>query len=307
MFWVRFKRVMRAGWINFRRNGLVSYAAILVTTITLSVVTALFLFQAVLNTTIASLQNKVDIAVYFSVDAPEDAILKLKDTLEKLPEVALVEYSSADEQVIDFRTRHADDYLTLQALDELGDNPFGGTIRIRAKDSTQYESIANVLEGDNQIAKSNADIIERINYSQNKLVINRLNSLIDTARRAGLALTVILSIISIIIMYTTVRLTIYIAREEIGIMRLVGASGAYVRAPFLVEGMLYGALAWVLSFIIFLVGTYVLASRTELAFGINLYSYYMAHFFQIGGLVLLIGLFLGVVSSLLAVRRYLNV
>ena len=307
MFWVRFKRVVRAGWLNFRRNGLISYAAILVTTITLSVITALFLFQAALNTTIASLQNKVDIAVYFTIDAPEDSILKLKSTLEKLPEVAEVEYSSADEQVVEFRTRHADDYLTLQALDELGDNPFGGTIRIRAKESTQYESIAQVLEGDNQIARSNADIIERINYSQNKLVIERLNNLISTARRVGLALSVILSVISIIIMYTTIRLTMYIAREEIGIMRLVGASGAYVRAPFLVEGMLYGALAWLLSFIIFMLTTYFLADRLENILGFNLYSYYTNNFFQIGGSVLLIGLFLGIVSSMLAVRRYLNV
>lgn len=307
MFWVRFKRVVRAGWNNFRRNGLVSYAAILVTTITLSVATALFLFQAALNFTIASLQDKVDIAVYFTVDASEDDILVLKGTLEKLPEVANVDYSSADEEVLDFRERHADDYLTLQALDELGDNPFGGTIRIKAKDSMQYESIAKVLEGDSQLARDNSSIIERINYSQNKLVIDRLNSLIENARRIGLIVTAILSIISIIIMYTTVRLTIYIAREEIGIMRLVGASGAYVRAPFVVEGILYGTFAWLLSVLIFLPTMYLIGPRAETLLGVNLYSYYIGHFFTIGGLVLAIGLFLGIISSLLAVRRYLNV
>ncbi len=307
MFWITLHRVIKSGWMNFRRNGLVSYAAILVTTITLSVVTGLFIFQAVLNAAILEVQNKVDIAVYFTVDAPEEQILNLQEALQKLPEVASVEYSSADEQVLAFRDRHADDYLTLQALDELGDNPFGGNLRIMARDSTQYESIARVLEGDSQIARDNATVIERINYSQNKVVIDRLNTLIDNAERTGLFVSVILAVISIVIMYTTIRLTIYMAREEIGIMRLVGASSSYVRAPFLVEGILYGLFAWILTQILFLTTTYLLGTRLVGILGINLFEYYTSHLFIIGGSVLLIGVFLGTVSSLLAVRRYLNV
>lgn len=307
MFWIKLQRVMKSGWMNFRRNGLVSYAAILVTTITLSVVTAIFVFQAILNTTIVEVQNKVDIAIYFSVDAPEEQILQLQSDLSVLPEVASVDYSSADEQVLAFRDRHTDDYLTLQALDELGDNPFGGNLRIMAKDSTQYESIARVLEGDSDIARSYSTIIERINYSQNKVVIDRLNSLINNAERTGLIVSIILAVISIVIMYTTIRLTIYMAREEISIMRLVGASGAYVRAPFVVEGMLYGAFAWVLTQLLFLSATYFLGTRLVGILGINLFSYYTSHMVTVGGSVLLVGIILGIVSSLLAVRRYLNV
>ncbi len=307
MFWITLQRVIKSGWKNFRRNGLVSYAAILVTTITLSVVTALFLFQAVLSAAIVEVQNKVDIAIYFTVSAPEEQILDLQEELQKLPEVASVEYSSADEQVMAFRDRHADDYLTLQALDELGDNPFGGNLRVMARDSTQYEAIARVLEGDSQIARDNATIIERINYSQNKVVIDRLNTLIDNAKRSGLVISTILALISIVIMYTTIRLTIYMAREEIGIMRLVGASSAYVRAPFVVEGILYGAFAWILTQIMFLLLTYFLGMRLVGILGINVFEYYTGHLFTIGGSVLLVGVFLGIVSSLLAVRRYLNV
>lgn len=307
MFWITLQRVIKSGWMNFRRNGLVSYAAILVTTITLSVVTALFLFQAVLSAAIIEVQNKVDIAVYFSVSAPEEQILELQEELQKLPEVASVEYSSADEQVLAFRDRHVDDYLTLQALDELGDNPFGGNLRIMARDSTQYEAIARVLEGDSQIARDNATIIERINYSQNKVVIDRLNTLINNAEQSGLVVSIVLALISIIIMYTTIRLTIYMAREEIGIMRLVGASSAYVRAPFVVEGVLYGIFAWILTQILFLTSTYFLGTRLIGVLGINVFDYYTSNILVIGGSVLLIGIFLGIVSSLLAVRRYLNV
>lgn len=307
MFWVNLKRVVRAGWINFRRNGLVSYAAILVTTITLSVVTALFLFNATLRTTIAGLQNQVDVTVYFTIDAQEENILILKDTLEGMPEVALVKYISADEEVLAFRDRHTDDYLTLQALEELGDNPFGGSLRIKAHDSNQYEGIVNVLEGDSQIARDNARIIDRINFAQNKVVINRLNSLIDNSRDIGLMITIVLSVISVIIMFTTVRLTIYIVKEEIGVMRLVGASGSYIRLPFIIEGMFYGFFAWILTFVLFFPLTYLLGNKATDILGINLYTYYLNHFFSIGGTVLLIGLFLGSASSLLAVRKYLNV
>ncbi len=307
MFWVNFKRVIKAGWTNFRRNGLVSYAAILVTTITLAVVTALFLLNATLKTTIAGLQNQVDVAVFFTIDAEEDRILALKETLEGLPEVASVDYTSADEEVLAFQERHANDYLTLQALEELGDNPFGGNLRIKAHDSTQYESIVNVLEGDSSIARENAKIIDRINFAQNKVVIDRLNSLISNTRDIGLIATIILSLASIIIMYTTVRLTIYIVREEIGIMRLVGASGTYIRTPFIVEGILYGFFAWILTFLTFLPLTYLLGRHATDVLGINLYSYYLNHFFSIGGVVLIVGVFLGAASSLLAVRKYLNV
>ncbi len=307
MFWVRLQRVLRSGWINFRRNSLVSYAAILVTTITLSVATGIFLFRAVLENGITQLQQRVDIAVYFSVDAPEESILSLESELEKLPEVASVTYNSADDQVVQFRERHQDDYLTIQALEELGDNPFGGSLQIKAKDSTQYESIARVLEGDNDIARANAQIIERINYSQNKVVIDRLNNLIKNAQDIGFAVTLVLALISIIIVFTTVRLTIYMAKEEIGIMRLVGASPAYVRAPFIVAGLLYGFFAFVIVTAIFLPLSYLLGTHLSSAIGMNLYTYYTHHFFSIGGSVLLIGLFLGGISSYLAVRRYLNV
>ncbi len=307
MFWIRLKRVIKSGWTNFRRNSVVSYAAILVTTITLTVVMALFMFQAVLDAGIASIQSKVDIAVYFTPTAPEDQIMSLQTTLQQLPEVASVQYISADQEIAAFRDRNSDDYLTLEALDELGSNPFGGLLQINAKDPSQYDAIAQVLEGDNAVAQANSQIIERINYSQNEQVINRLNTLIFDARRIGLVLTLVLSIVSIVIMYTTVRLTIYMARDEIGIMRLVGASGGYVRGPFLVQGMLYGVFAWILTNVIFLPLTYLARVKLTTVIGLDLYGYYLSHFLSVNALVLLIGIILGVISSFLAVRRYLNV
>ena len=307
MFWITFKRVLKAGWVNFKRNSVVSSAAVLVTTITLFMVMGLFVFHASLNAAITTLQSRVDIAVYFTVDAPEEQILSLQTTLQKLPEVGSVTYQSADDQVQAFRNRHSDDYLTLEALDELGDNPFGGSLLIKAKDSSQYEAIAQVLEGDTQVARDNAQIIDRINYAQNKEVIDRLNTLIDSARTYGLGIIIILALVSIIIMFTTVRLTIYMSREEVGVMKLVGASNWFIRMPFVVEGMLYGFFAWLLTLALFLVGSYFVGPHMSTVIGLNIYSYIVSHIISVGLLVLGIGLVLGIVSSLLAVRRYLKV
>jgi len=306
MFWINVKRVIKGGWTNFKRNGLVSSAAVLVTTITLATVMGLFMFRAVLTNAITTLEHKVDIAVFFSVTAPEDQILQLKSILEQLPEVGSVEYLSADDEVLAFRTRHQDDYLTIQALDELGDNPFGGSIRIQAKDSSQYEAIKEVLEGDTQVAREYAPIIERTNYTQNKAVIDRLSHLVDMTRKYGFGSILLLSIVSMIVMYTTIRLTIYMSREEISVMRLVGASDRFVRAPFIVEGMLYGIFAWVVTTLIFLIGTYIVGSHLEGILGFNLFSYMTSHLFFLSGSVLLIGLFLGTISSMIAIRRYLK-
>lgn len=307
MFWTTIQRAIRAGWMSFKRNGVVSSAAVLATTITLCVITGLFLFHAVLGTTLATLEQKVDVAVYFTVTAPEDKILKLKATLEKLPDVKSVAYTTSDDQVKQFRTRNAGDYLTIQALDELNQNPFGGFILIKANDTTHYENIVAVLEGDSKNAAQYSDIIERVNYSQNKEIIDRINNISTSANNLGIAIILVFTSISILIMFTTIRLAIYLWRDEIGIMRLVGASTGYARAPFLVTGMLYGFVSWLLMLGIIIPTTYFLGLRATSLIGINLFSYFMGNFFSLAFLVLIIGLLLGTVSSALAIRKYLKV
>ena len=307
MFWTTIQRAIRAGWMSFKRNGVVSSAAVLATTITLTVITGLFLFHAVLGTTLATLEQKVDVSVYFSVSAPEDKILKLKATLEKLPDVKSVTYTTSDDQVKQFRTRNAGDYLTIQALDELNQNPFGGYILIKANDTTHYDSIVSVLEGDSKTASQYSDIIDRVNYSQNKEIIDRINHISTSANNLGIAIILVFTSISILIMFTTIRLAIYLWRDEIGIMRLVGASTGYARAPFLVTGMLYGFVSWLLMLAIIMPTTYFLGLRATSLIGINLFSYFMGNFFTLAFLVLIIGLLLGTLSSALAIRKYLKV
>lgn len=299
------KRIIRAGLISFKRGGIVSVASILVMTITLSVITALIFLQAVLHFSLSEIENKVDVTVYFHVGTSEDMILSLKESVDKLPEVASSVYISADEALSRFRERHKDDYLTLQALDELDENPLRASLNIKARGVSQYAGIANFLEEDGALSSSASSIIDKVNYFQNRVVIDRLNNLIDGARSLGFLLTLLLAAISIIIVFNTIRLAIYTVRDEIRVMRLVGASKGYIRGPFMVEGILYGLIAAIITMIIFYPITLWLGSKMTSFLGINLYAYYISNFFQIFVILLITGIIVGAFSSFLAIRKYL--
>jgi cell division transport system permease protein len=306
MTWLDTKRIIRSGATNFRRNGLVSFASILVVTITLSVIAGILLIQAVLTSSLAQIENKVDVTIYYTTNAPEDQILTMQKSIKQFPEVSEVTYVSAADALAAFRTRHGDDYLTLQALDELNQNPLGASLTIKAKDTTQYESIVKLLEGDGAIATDNAPIIDKIDYNQNKTVIDRLTAIIAGARRLGIILTIVLVLISILITFNTIRLTIYFTREEISIMRLVGADNRYIRGPFMIEGILYGLVSTLITTLLFLGFTYWFGRAMTDFLGLNLFTYYLHNFFQIFIIILVSGVVLGSISSYLAIRRYLR-
>jgi len=301
-----FKRIIKAGFLNFKRSGVVSWAAVLVVTITLSVILFLIFLQTVLYSSLDQIEDKVDVTIYFTVNAPEDKIMLLKSSLEKMPEVANVSYTSADEAIALFRKRHENDYPTIQALEEIGDNPLGGYLNVKAKEVSQYESIANFMKSDNALVLGSASIIDKVNYYQNKLVIDRLNTIIKGAQRLGFLVTLLLVIISIIITFNTIRLTIFISKEEIGIMRLVGASKMHVRGPFMVEGVIYGVVATLITVVLFFPAMLWFGYNMTDFLGINMYDYYILNFIQIFAILLLSGIILGIISSFLAIRKYLN-
>ena len=300
------KRIIKAGFINFKRGGLVSFAAVMVVTITLSVITTIILLQAILYFSLNAIRDKVDVTIYFTVGAPEEKIISLKESLLKLPEVKNVSYVSAAEALELFRDRHKNDYSTIAALDEIGNNPLGAYLNVRAKEISQYESIANYLKGDLPLSLGTTSIIDKVNYHQNKIVIDRLNNIISGAQRLGFLITLILIIISVIITFNTIRLTIFISKEEIGVMRLVGASKMRVRGPFMVEGAIYGIVATIITLILFLPATIYLGHNMTDFLGLNIYDYYISNLFQISIIILLSGVFLGMISSFFAIRKYLN-
>lgn len=306
--WRDFKRVSRYGLIGFFRNGFVSLAAILIMTITLFVGAALLIGGAALQATLVGLTQKVDVNVYFLTTAPEEKIIDLKKSIEALPETALVEYTSRDAAIQRFRERHKNDQLTLQALDELGENPLGASLAIRARETSQYETIAKFLDASPSTQGVGEErIIERVNFSQNKAAIDRLSNIIDTARTLGLAVAIFLSIASILIAFNTIRLAIYTSRDEIGVMKIVGADHWYVRGPFMIEGVLYGMTAGVLVLLVLYPLSLYLAESSLAFFGnFDTFTYFTSHFHLLFLATVGVGVLLGAISSFLAVHRYLR-
>jgi cell division transport system permease protein len=306
MTFLDLKRIFRSGSTNFRRNGIVSIASSLVMTITLSVIAGLILFSAVLHASIETIQNKVDVVVYFTTDATEDKVFTVKSSLEKLPEVSRITYITADEALARFREKYKNDYLTIQALDELSKNPLGARLEVKAKEPSQYESIVKLLEGDSALLGEVGTAIDKVNYYQNKDVIDSLNRIADGARTLGIALTTVLILITIAITFNTVRLTMHFAREEIGVMRLVGASNRYIRGPFMVEGIIYGLIGTLITLVLYLPVTYYIGKNMSEFLGINLWNYYLDNILQIGTITLVSGVLLGAISAGIAIRKYLR-
>jgi len=302
MLLIKIRRVIKVGFINFWRNGWLSLATILVMVITLFVFGSLILGRVLLNATLAQLQDKVDITVYFKTDAKEEEVIAIKDKLAKLNEVQDIIYISADKALSDFKDRHLNNALIVQSLDELAENPLGASLNIKAKDPAQYESISRFLEA------SAISSIDKINYRQNKVVIDRLSGILKAARTAGFGTTLVLSLIAILVAFNTIRLAIFTSKDEITVMRLVGASSRYIRGPFVVEGVMHGVFAAFITMIIFYPLLLWLGPLAEQFFGgPNLFAYYVSNFFQLFGILILVGAFLGSLSSLIATRRYLKV
>ena len=304
--WVNTKRVARYGFIGFVRNGFVSLAAVLIMTITLFVLAGFIISGAALNSTLKQLTEKVDVTVYFSTDASEDEVLEVQRLLEADPSVASVSYISREEALATFRERHKGDQLTLQAVDELGENPLGAALEVRAKETSQYESIAESLTSQQEALGADSPI-DKINFYQNKTAIDRLTNIIETSQRLGLAIALVLGAASVLIAFNTIRLAIYTARDEIGVMNLVGAGRWYVRGPFIIAGILYGLVSGVVVLLLLYPITLWVGPGSERFFGsFNVFSYFIGSFPLLFLAVMGSGVALGALSSYLAVRRYLH-
>jgi len=308
MIFIKLKRVIKAGFVNFWRNGWVSLTAIMVVTITLFSIGSLLFAKAALESMLEHVQNKVDITVYFKTGSGENEVLAIKDSLAQLDEVKGVEYISADQALEEFKERHKDNATLMQSLEEVDGNPLGAALNIKAKEISQYGSVAKFLESKSDSSAGASSIIDKVNYFQNKKVIDRLSKILDSAKSLGLVASFILIVVSVLVTFNTIRLTIYSSREEIEVMRLVGASNRFASGPFVVEGVMYGLFSAIITALIFYpLASWIDPQVSNLFSGVSLFKYYIENFGQIFLILLAVGVFLCSVSSFIAVRRYLKV
>jgi len=305
--WTAFKRIVRAGFVGFWRNAFVSLAAIFVMAVSLFVIGSTMMVDTLLAVSLENIQNKVDINVYFVTTAEQTDIDFLQTSLESLPDVEEVIFTSREDALAAFSELHKNDETIMQGLEELGDNPLGASLSIRAQDTSQYEGIASFLGEQQAIEDPQQPLIDEVNFGKNQEAINKLTAIIGAVESATFVIMLVLVVASILITFNTVRLTVYTTREEISVMRLVGASNMFIRGPFMLQGIMYGVAAGVLALLILYPLVLWIGPETEQFFQFNLFNYFVSNFGYLFAVLIGTGVVMGVVSSSLAVSRYLRV
>ncbi|MFH1423824.1 MAG: permease-like cell division protein FtsX [Candidatus Nealsonbacteria bacterium] len=298
-----FKRIVKSGWLGFRRNSGLSLATVFIMVMAISLVTALFLLQKTSDYLVVTLSEKVDMAVYFSEEPSTEQIDTIQKELAGLPEVKNLEYISKEEALAKFVDRHEGEQVIMDSLEEVGGNPLLASLNIKAFEATQYAAISSFLN-----SASFNDLISKVDYNEKRPAIDKMFSLTSTVSNTGIALSIVLAVVAVLIAFNTVRIAIYNSRDEIETMRLVGASNWFIRGPFLVQGMIGGVLAVLITFLVFGAALWFLSPKIDMVIpGLHLYSYFFGSFLMVIILQLAAGVGLGAVASWLAMRKYLKV
>ena len=303
-FSLAFQRIVKYGFLNLWRNRWLTVSAISVMAITLLVISSLLVVNQLVSLSAESLQSRVDISVFFESDTSVETLNKAKAEFEKMEEVNTVRLITVEEALEDFKRRHADDELIQQTLEELETNPLQPSLVITAKSLDQYPVIFQKL----QRSRFNP-LFAKINYEDNRDLIDTLKKITTGLKLFGVALTVIFSFVAGLVMFNTLRLTILNRKDEIEIMRLVGAPNSYIQGPFLVEGVVYGVVATLLASLVLYPLMRSLAPWVTTFFGLDVLStnsYFSTGFWQIAVIQLGVGVGLGVVSSIIATKKYLR-
>lgn len=297
-------RIIRSGMVNFWRNRWLSAASTLIMVITLLILSILSLLFVITSSSVNSIRERVDISAYFKTGLAENQILNVKSQIERDPRVQSVTYVSAEQALAQFREAHKNDPLITDSIKELNENPLPATLQVKAHNLEDYPAIAEELSNERYRAQ-----IEKVNFEDNRLLIERLNRLLQFIVGVGLALMIIFSLIAILVIFNTITLTIYNRRQEVEIMRLVGATNWYIRGPFLVEALMYSLVGTIITslllaplYIKLLPGVSHYLNPSQDIFAANYLKFYYLVLLQ-----LVIASVLSIISSLSAIRRYLRI
>lgn len=296
-------RVLKSGFSSFVRNGWLSFASITVMVLALLTLSLFFIINVVLNTGIQTIQDKIDISVYLKDTAKTSMIVDIQKELSNLNEVKSVSYVSKGEALERFKEQNKNNPKILESI-EGNEDSLPASLEVKITNPDQLEGISGVLEKD--IYK---DAVEKISYKENKAVIDKLLRATNFSQRLGIGITIAFSIVSLVIIFNTVRIAIFARMEEIEIMKLVGATPGFIKGPFLIEGALYGIIATVISFLVLTSILYISAPTIVKYFGetgSDFTTFMNQNVLTIIILQLSVGLTIGIFSSWLAIRKHLK-
>lgn len=290
---------------SFWRNIWLSVVTITIIVLTFISIDSLIVVNIVTNAAIEIIKNKVDVSLYFRPDATEPQVLEVQTYLSSLTQVKEIKYVSQQEALEEFRQKHQKDSDIIASLEELEQNPIGATLQIKAKNIDDYPTIIEVLDN----SKYNNLILDK-NFDDHKIYITKIKNLADNIRKIGFITSGIFIAIALLIVFNTIRVAIYTHRQEIGVMKLVGATNWFIRSPFLLEAIFYGIIACVIAIaIIYPILNFIqpYLNNFFLTEEFNIIDYFNQNFWQIFGLELLVIIALNIASSSIAIRRYLKV
>lgn len=304
-----FRRVVRTGLLNFVRNAWLAIAAIAVMVVTLTTILFSIVANATFSNTIDQITSKINISVYLKDGVTVAQRNALMEELRHQPNVKSVSYVSKADALAKYRTDNANNQSLLQAVSETG-NPLPASISIDPIDPTQIQGIKDFL--DKPANKAFQDPQAGTSYSgDRKAAIDKISHATNVLQRIGVAAVLVFAVISVLIIFNTIQMAIFNRRDELTIMRLLGATTWYIRGPFVVESIMYGVIAAVASVLI-ANSVFITASSALQASSLGLldidYSaqYFRANFWTLLTLQLAIGIVIGAVSSVIATRRYLK-
>jgi cell division transport system permease protein len=289
---------------NFWRNGWLSFATVSIMSISLFIMSVTIMIIIGSDAAIKNVQNKINISVYFNPEVKEERIIEIQNSLKGYKEIRSIEYVSKEKALEELKqSALGQDSTVKKALEEVGENPLYASLVIKAQDSSQYDIVNQAIE------KSYfKEEVSWVNYEKNREEIDKLNKLVSTAEKTGLILGVIFIAIAIMITFNTIRITIYAHKYEFEIMRLVGASNMYVRMPYIFEGIFYGIVsALTVLAMLFVSFQFIAPTMSAMVSRDVLVSFYMRNFLMTAVLLFFAGCLMGIISSIIAVRRYLKI
>lgn len=298
-------RIIKFTAQSMMRNFWLSFVTVSVFVLTLMTVNAVIILNVLANASVKSVEGRVQVTVYFTSDASTDVVKNTQSYLLGLSQVKEISYITADEAIANFKEIHKDDPVILGALEEVDGNPLGQALKIRAYNASDFPFILEALE-----APEYKPFIKQKNYDNYESALRVLSNFSERIRLGFLTLAIFFGFIAMLIVFNTIRVAIYVHREEIGIMKLVGANDWFIRGPFLLEsiafafvatGIMTGIIALVLSF----------ANPAIVAFfegvDVNLISYYSTNALSMFGAQFGVLALLGLGTTAFAMRKYLRV
>ncbi len=297
-----FKKILKNGWDNFTRQGSLSFGNAFIMFIAIIVAMGLFMFYGLVNYAIEEVEDQVDVSLFFKEEVTKEEIAAYKEEIENLPEVKTVIFVSKEQAYESFVQNHEGD-IYIEALNIIEVNPFLPSIRITANKPSEYSAISDFIDS----KEDTEDLIYKMDDFRREEVIEKIENLSDNVRALGIALIIFFSFLTFLTTYNTVRLTIFSQRKEMEIMKLVGASNAFIRWPYIIQGVICGLIAAVLSFIIlFGVLYFANGSISSMLMGFNAYEYFLNNIWIIALGEIVIAITLSVTSSYIAIAKYLK-